>query len=469
MINKRALRAIIPITVITVFLLAFNVQPVSATVIYVDPVPDPVGSWAQDVYLSGNFAYVAHGDTGLMVVDITNPMYPIISTITPITGDAADVFVFDEYLYVLSAWGDTHLTILDISNPAYPSMLSFSNPIGSVNGFHVKDNWVYTATGLKGLGVINVADPAHPSSPTFCSTNGWAWNIYVSGNYAYVVEKEPGGLTIFDISNPAFPISLSYLGLPNAWGVYVKDDYAYIALGKQGLSIVNIADPYNPGQPIFISNIGDPQGICGNGNYVFVANIGGLCIMEVSNPTQPSDLVFIGTSGYAYDVYVDGNYAYVASGASGLAIIDISDYIKPPPIPAAIDIKPNVLNSRGNHRWITCYIELPEGYSVDDIIIATILLEDIIPAESHLTEIGDHDNDGILDLMVKFSRQALIDYLEGKTGYIDLTATGDLIDGIHFEGTDTILVKWVGKTKLCPSHSHFSDSKTLRLLLRCWH
>ncbi|MFQ5832457.1 MAG: hypothetical protein ACE5H4_07135 [Candidatus Thorarchaeota archaeon] len=109
-------------------------------------------------------------------------------------------------------------------------------------------------------------------------------------------------------------------------------------------------------------------------------------------------------------------------------------------IEATIDLDPNTLNSKSRGRWITCYIELPGVYSVEDIETATVLLDDVIPAEQHPTEIGDHDNDGIADLMLKFSRQDLIDYLNNQRGHIDLVVSGELANNIVFLGSDTIRV-----------------------------
>ena len=104
-----------------------------------------------------------------------------------------------------------------------------------------------------------------------------------------------------------------------------------------------------------------------------------------------------------------------------------------------IDIDPDTLNLKSKGNWITCYIELPEGYNVEDIDISTILLNDVVHAEDHPTEISDHDNNGISDLMVKFDRQAVQDIL--KIGdNVAITVTGELIDGTRFEGTDYIRV-----------------------------
>lgn len=118
-------------------------------------------------------------------------------------------------------------------------------------------------------------------------------------------------------------------------------------------------------------------------------------------------------------------------------------------LPATIDIDPDTLNLKSKGKWVTGYIELFAGFSVADIDRSTILLDGLIPVDSKWIEqpldsvIGDYDDDGIPDLMVKFDRQILIDYLEGQ-GVADgdavtITVTGE-VTGIAFVGTDTIRV-----------------------------
>ena len=108
--------------------------------------------------------------------------------------------------------------------------------------------------------------------------------------------------------------------------------------------------------------------------------------------------------------------------------------------PSTIDINPDTLNLNSGGKWITCYIELPDGYDVADIDISTVLLNDVVSAEDHPTNIGDYDNDGIPDLMVKFDRQAIQDILEVGDN-VEITVRGELlVDGTLFEGTDYIRV-----------------------------
>jgi hypothetical protein len=126
-------------------------------------------------------------------------------------------------------------------------------------------------------------------------------------------------------------------------------------------------------------------------------------------------------------------------------------------IGATVDIHPETLNLKGNGTWITAYIELPESYDVSDIDVATVFLDGTISADSKLWAIGDYDKDGISDMMVKFDRQAVIDYIWAKLYHmiidpssfpregveVELTITGSL-DTESIDGSDTIRVIYKG-------------------------
>jgi len=125
-----------------------------------------------------------------------------------------------------------------------------------------------------------------------------------------------------------------------------------------------------------------------------------------------------------------------------------------PAIIATIDLDPDTLNLKSKGRWITCYIELPEGYDVSDIDRATILLNDTIPVDPFWVDkplesvIGDYDNDTAPDFMVKFNRAVVIEYLFYQNityGNVTLRVTGDLYDGTLFERSDMIMAKMSSK------------------------
>jgi len=123
---------------------------------------------------------------------------------------------------------------------------------------------------------------------------------------------------------------------------------------------------------------------------------------------------------------------------------------------AVVDINPDALNLRSVGQWITAYIQLPTEYSAADINATTILLNGTISPVQDLKYgfvtdsseyLVDHNNDGILERMVKFDRATVESFIYNqgiRYGNVALTITGKLFDGILFEGTDIIFVNYAG-------------------------
>jgi len=107
-------------------------------------------------------------------------------------------------------------------------------------------------------------------------------------------------------------------------------------------------------------------------------------------------------------------------------------------IEVSIDIRPNTLHSNSRGQLVTCYIAAPDGYSVRDIDVTTILLQGL-PVLPDKIGFIDHDLDGTCDLMVKFSRADLFALLPGFTWKdYPLTLTGFFEDGTAFSGEDLV-------------------------------
>ena len=120
---------------------------------------------------------------------------------------------------------------------------------------------------------------------------------------------------------------------------------------------------------------------------------------------------------------------------------DIS--VKKKIIPARVQLHPETLNTKSKGQWVTAYIQLPVAYDVNDIAVSTIKLEFLnrwVPAETAPFEIGDYDEDGIADLMVKFSRRDVSILLADENAYIGFQICGQLSSGGQFQGEDAIKV-----------------------------
>lgn len=171
--------------------------------------------------------------------------------------------------------------------------------------------------------------------------------------------------------------------------------------------------------------------IIGGENFIFNPN--GFEVQENETVTVNMTVTIPDmTGGWIYTGKI-----IVESSDAGSKWINITIYLGH--ITATIDIDPDTLNLKNKGKWITCYIELPDGYNVTNITVSTILLNDVVPAEDHPTNISDYDNDSIPDLMVKFDRQAVQDILEAGDN-VEIIVAGELIDGTYFSGIDIIRV-----------------------------
>ena len=152
----------------------------------------------------------------------------------------------------------------------------------------------------------------------------------VQGDYAFITQGVY--FTLLDISG-AEPVQVSYLELPElSFDMFISGDYAYLFLTDDaGFYIINISDPLNPaieGNCDLPVGISQNKGIHVTGNYAYVANgTEGLKVIDVSNPSNPGVVATVARN-YT-DVFLQGNYAYaieyIPVWDSKLWVIDISD------------------------------------------------------------------------------------------------------------------------------------------------
>jgi len=110
--------------------------------------------------------------------------------------------------------------------------------------------------------------------------------------------------------------------------------------------------------------------------------------------------------------------------------------------PMEVDVTPNTLNMNANGKWITAYLEPSAPYSTGDIDLSCLRLNGMLGVDPDASSsIGDHDGDGIPDLMVKFARAAATDAAGVEDGVIEITGC---LGGACFAGSDQV--------KLVPVH-----------------
>uniref|UniRef100_A0A7V6CMS6 LVIVD repeat protein n=1 Tax=candidate division WOR-3 bacterium TaxID=2052148 RepID=A0A7V6CMS6_UNCW3 len=104
-------------------------------------------------------------------------------------GSAQDVAVSGNYAYVAD-W-EAGLRIIDISNPRSPVEVGYYDTPGAAYGVAVSGNYAYVADAGAGLRIIDISNPRSPNEVGYYDTPEWALGVAVS-NYAYVADATSG-------------------------------------------------------------------------------------------------------------------------------------------------------------------------------------------------------------------------------------------------------------------------------------
>ena len=300
------------------------------------------------IYVKDDMLYVNERETGIHVIDNSDPSSPESIAFIPIPGNV-DIAIFDNVLYADSY---VDLVAIDISDPtaavelsrvedAFPYQVWAPGPIGfglwgddiyeapdhdlgivvgwektdsevyfadnrvlydvlagtaegasgtggSLARFTIVDSWLYTLHG----GSMNLYSLAEPSNPTPGNVVEIGWDIetiFPYGNLLFIGSMS--GMYIYDNSSPAAPTQLSrFAHVTSCDPVVVSGDRAYVTL-RSGA-------------------------ICGGG----VDQLDIINISDLENPVLISTFAMDEPHGLG----VDGDTLFVCDGASGLKIYDAS-------------------------------------------------------------------------------------------------------------------------------------------------
>lgn len=384
------------------------------------PLPGALGiTYAMDVYVAGNYIWVADLYNGVHVVNYENPENPKYIKGLTLAG-ARDIMVDGNDMYVSLEGGG--VGIIDISSPEDSKPVSqYTDGNGVEKTVQADGNFLYVASGPAGIRVLDVSDKSHPSyvagwefnaadadsilllpdkhflfmtseksgllkidvtdksamrEVASYDTPGDAYAIDVDGGYLYAVDDNAGqdpaleGLRIHQITiyNQVvqFPLT-GFCKTPRRAGdVYVSADYAYVADGESGLTIIDVSDKSNPAVIGSADTSGTATGIFVDGTDAYVADgDGGLAIIDVSDTSNPKPVGSLQLGGSASDVLVNGDFAYVADGSQGLLIIDITDKTAPE-IAGRVDTPGTAggIFADGNDIYVA---DGPQGISIVDV------------------------------------------------------------------------------------------------------
>ncbi|MCU0638774.1 MAG: hypothetical protein MUF59_02750 [Candidatus Krumholzibacteria bacterium] len=283
---------------------------------------------AMNIFVSGDYAFVADYGSGLQVIDISDPAHPVLAGTCDTPGSAYAVAVVGDFAFVAD-YG-SGLQVIDISNPSSPSIAGFCDTPGNARDIAVAGDYAFIADYGGSLQVIDISDPSSPSIAGFCDTPGSACGVAVAGDCAFVADWTYGLQTI-DISNPTAPVKIgTYDTAGGARSVVLSGGIALIADYNYGLQAIDIRDPANPVLAGTCDTPGNALDVTVSGDRAFVSDYTyGIQVIDISDPAHPVIAETCDTPGSAYGVAIAGDRAFVADYGNGLQVIDICDPVTP--------------------------------------------------------------------------------------------------------------------------------------------
>lgn len=128
-----------------------------------------------DLDVVGNFAYVAMGEGGLCIVNVTSRTAPVIVSRLDLPGNATRIKVRGDYAFL--ACGASGLQIVDLANPSAPSLVSSFDTAGTVLGVGLAYPYAFLADGVNGIVVADLTNPANPVLTTQIPFPGTVYDL----------------------------------------------------------------------------------------------------------------------------------------------------------------------------------------------------------------------------------------------------------------------------------------------------
>ena len=310
----------------------------------------------EDIYLQGDYAFVAAGGNGLRIIDINDPIKPVVvgrvesermvgiavrgdyafisdrnegllvaNIVAPtkpfvvgsrLAGQATAIAIRGDYAYITDE--QRGLRTYDVSNTRNPQR------IGVLEGFDAYDLAIVDATilvpaGLRGLAIIGLENPG---TPTLLSTveAGDVRSIEIRDNLACLIDSA-GDILLLDISNPQTPRRFSRIAEARAKHLAIEKNYILVSRLDGGLDLYNVD---NPSEPTFFGTaaLGKLGRLAFKDDYIYAGTDRGIIVIQtylVGNSFVSSGWE---TQGLSYSLALSDRELVVADHKGGVSVFN---------------------------------------------------------------------------------------------------------------------------------------------------
>ncbi len=303
--------------------------------------------FAEDIAVSGNYCYLADGNSGLRVYNIAGAT-PVQISRVPTHTYAQKVKISGNYAYLM---GWDSIRVFNISNPAQPRQIAeFGNHI--IFDFDIRGNYAYTIEYVSddSLKAYDISDPASPVSAwgaDFDQPDRNYTKIQISDSIA--IFSSNSCIELQNMGRIGFPDLIVMDSLDYFSDLAFQGNYLYVAF-SDSLRIYRFAIPdlviqvsaYANGDIAFFNSI------LVSGNYLFGYGSGGLRVLNIADPLHLREIGYDENAFYTNKMVYGGNRIFTV-GQTLFAVYDVAQALGivdrvSTALPQSITLKPNYPN-----------------------------------------------------------------------------------------------------------------------------
>ncbi|MCX7835423.1 MAG: T9SS type A sorting domain-containing protein [bacterium] len=314
--------------------------------------------------VQGNYAYIANGEGGLLIVNISQPNRPIYVQRYDTPGNALYVAVADKHAYVLES---NALRIVNIQNPYQPTEVASVENLTNASKIVVSGNYAYVNLPYNSILIFNVSDPTNVYLAGQYATS--ILDLEVVGNYAYVINdrtlqildvRKPNcisvvgslnliypatclsvvgssvyvgtsrGLALVDVNNPAHPTQIGFYRTNHCiTNLTASENRVYLTCDELWFLVINVTNPSNPVRMGSWNLPNEIDQITVQGQHVYLIGYSaGLRVISVQNPNNPVEVGHYTVGNSVSFIALSHSYAY-ACGSLMLCILEVGNRYNP--------------------------------------------------------------------------------------------------------------------------------------------
>lgn len=376
-----------------------------------------------DLDVNGDYVY-AVGESGLYIVDVSNPAHPVLTATYQVDGYRFySATIVGKLGYVATDHG---IRILNLANPL--EVTEVGSYWQSAIEIAVVNQTAFLLTGAS----VDIVDISNPADPQLLGVfyGQQLHSLSASEGYLYLLSVADG-LLIVDVSDPASPVEVGQLPA-SGWDLAVFEEYVYLD-GSWDIITVDVSDPTNPIEldshlpegaaplgvvrdlvvsedgELYASNAGrivrfqkgeahmfhelsgygpmETRKVAIYGRYAYVMGDIYLHVLDLQNSWYPTEVGYFPVGFSAVDLAAKGSYLYLTDVYNGIRVLDISDSRAPQEIASyKVDGASNI-EAVGNYL----YVDTDEGVIVLDIRLpSNPQLVETLPFGGQLVRVGNY-------------------------------------------------------------------------------